>query len=102
MTYSREDLIDICERAIVPHENWRNRDTPSAQEGIGKAWAFLKAGCVFRVLTEGSLASDDRTIWIEIDHDDFGTRDWGGPGETEMFYLPTDARLAAVNGKDWY
>ncbi|WP_436702452.1 hypothetical protein [Nocardioides sp. BYT-33-1] len=101
--YTREDLIAICERAVVPHDRWGDRDTPGAQEGVGKAWAFLKAGCTFRVSTEGKYCvTDDRTIWIEIDHDDFGTRDWGGPGETETFYLPTPARLDATAGRDWY
>jgi len=99
---TREALIDICERAVVPHEKWRDRDTPSAQEGVGKAWAFLRAGCDYTVLTEGSLASDERTIWIKVHHDDFGTRDWGGPGETETFYLPTYSRLESAAGRDWY
>lgn len=28
--YTREDLIAICERAIVPQDHWRNRDSASA------------------------------------------------------------------------
>lgn len=100
---TREALIDICERAIVPHDRWSDRDTPGAQEGVGKAWAFLKAGCEFRVMTKGKYCvTGERTIWIEIDHDDFGVIDWGGPGETETFYLPTHSRLEQANGSDWY
>lgn len=101
--YSRSELISICEQSVVQHGQWRDRDTPSAQEGVGRAWVYLRAGCTFRVLAEGKhCKTDDRTIWIEIDHDDFGTRDWSGPGETETFYLPTPNRLDAANGKDWY
>lgn len=100
--YTRDDLIIICERAVVPHNAWSDRDTPRSQEGVGKVWAFLRAGCDFRVLISGDLVTDDRTIWLEIDHDDFGTRDWGGPGDTELFYLPTPNRLDATDGEDWY
>jgi hypothetical protein len=101
-SYTRDELIAICERAVVPHDRWSDRDTPSAQEGVGKAWVFLRAGCDFRVLTSGFVITDDNTIWLEIDHDNFGVIDWGGPRETETFYLPTPERLNANSGKDWY
>lgn len=102
-SYTRDELVAICERAVVPHAMWRNRDTASAQEGVGKAWAFLRAGCDFHVITEGDLCvTDERTIWVEITHDNFGVIDWGGPQETETFYLPTSARLDATAGRDWY
>ena len=58
--YTREDLIAICELAVVPHDRWSDRDTPGAQEGVGKAWAFLKAGCAFRVLTEGQYCVQEK------------------------------------------
>lgn len=48
---TREDLIAICERAIVPQDHWRNRDSASAQLGVGAALVLLKAGCKFVVLT---------------------------------------------------
>ena len=102
-SYTRDELVAICERAVVPHEQWSDRDTASAQEGVGKAWAFLRAGCDFHVITEGDICvTDDRTIWVEITHDNFGVIDWGGPQETETFYLPTSARLDATAGRDWY
>ena len=102
-SYTRDELVAICERAVVPHAMWGDRDTASAQEGVGKAWAFLRAGCNFHVITEGDrCVTDDRTIWVEITHDNFGVIDWGGPQETETFYLPTPARLDATAGRDWY
>ncbi len=101
--YTRDELVAICERAVVPHAQWSDRDTARAQEGVGKAWAFLRAGCDLRVITEGDICvTDEQTIWIEITHDDFGVIDWGGPQETETFYLPTPARLDAHAGRDWY
>lgn len=101
--YTRDDLIAICERAVVPHERWSDRDTDSAQRGVGKAWAYLRAGCEFRVIYDDNICgTDDRTIWVEITHDNFGVLDWGGPQETDRFYLPTPARLDATAGRDWY
>lgn len=102
--YTRDDLIAICEHAIVSHDKWGDRDTCSAQEGIGKAWAFLRAGCDFTVITEGDdyCVTDDRTIWIEITHDDFGVIDYDGPQAVDTFYLPTAARLVQAAGRDWY
>ena len=104
-TYTRDDLIRLCEQAIVPHDKWRNRDSPSTQEGIGKAWAFLRAGCDFHILTDEDnefCVTDERTIWVEITHDHFGTFDWGGEPDRERFYLPTEERLRARAGRDWY
>ena len=101
--YTRDDLIAICERAVVPHDRWNDRDTDSAQQGVGKAWVYLRAGCGFRVIYDGDLCvTDDLTIWVEITHDDFGVIDWGGPQVTDTFYLPTPARLDATAGRDWY
>ena len=99
---SREDLIAICERASVPQERWRDRDSSGAQLQIGQAYALLKAGCEFRVLRGGTLNSDARTWWLEITWRGFAYFDWGGPEETETFYLPTAALLAEVDGRDWY
>ena len=105
--YTRADLIEICERAIVPHDKWTDRDTPRSQTRVGEAWALLKAGCDFDVTYKpryerDGCVTDDQTIWLEITHDDFGTFDWGGPQEVETFYLPTPKRIDAHEGRDWY
>lgn len=106
--FTREELIAICERAIVPEAKWMNRDSPNAQQEVGRAWAFLKAGCSFRVCAAvngrpGNCETDERTIWIEIDHRTFCSFEYGGGHvETETFYLPTPGRLQDRAGRDWY
>ncbi|TAK59544.1 hypothetical protein [Methylobacter sp.] len=108
--YSREQLIDICERAIVPHGRWSNRDTPHSQRDVGQAWAYLKAGCVYKVKTKenntvaGSACNtDEHTIWIEIIHKSFASmEDDEVQLERTTFYLPTLKRLESYDGRDWY
>lgn len=100
--YTREELVAICEAGVVPHEHWHDRDSARSQQKLGQAWAYLKAGCDFRVLTEGTLVTDKETIWIEIDFADF---DWFESREelgSETFYLPTQKRLDRADGRDWY
>ena len=70
--YKRAALIKICEDAIVPETQWRNRDSSDAQQQIGQAWALLRAGCEYQVLTEGDLKTDGSTVWVEITHAGFG------------------------------
>lgn len=103
-TYTREDLIAICERAVVPVNRWSNRDSARSQEKIGTAWALLKAGCDWHESV--SPASDEDTIWIEIEYPGFSAfeegRDEREYWEEELFYLPTEKRLDRWSGKDWY
>lgn len=106
-SYTREKLIEICEKAIVPVEKWGNRDTPEAQLKVGQAWALLKAGCDFEVLIKrlenDRCVTDEETIWISIKHPAFWTYD-GDPDhlDEENFYLPTEKTLKASKGRDWY
>lgn len=111
--YTREDLIAICERAIVPQDHWRNRDSASAQLGVGAALVLLKAGCKFVVLTADnqerpSLVTDAETIWLEFYLHNFQWFEYGGDDHPDGYrhedtvYLPTPARLDVANGGDWY
>lgn len=101
--YTREQLIDICERAIVPVNKWSNRDSPSAQLGVYQALGLLKAGCEFNVTYRGDgCVTDERTIWLYIFHPSFGTFDHGAPGDEIHVYLPTPQRLEDMKGCDWY
>lgn len=103
MDYSREKLIEICERAIVPHEAWHDRDSYSAQNGVGQLWAMLKANAPFAVQTTGTnCVTDERTIWVRITAEGFASFDWGGGPENEVYYLPTEKRLTETAGRDWY
>jgi len=100
---TREYLIALCERAIVNVEKWSNRDTPSAQEKVGTAWALLKAGCEWH--SAGDPKDDENTIWIEIDYPSFNSFEYDRTDpqyfDTHRVYLPTEKRLARRDG-DWY
>lgn len=98
----RDELIKICEDAIVPVSRWRNRDSPAAQEQVGKCWALLKADCKFVILKSGDLVTDDFTIWIEIESPNFNSFENGAGPETQSFYLPTRCVLDERVDLDWY
>lgn len=103
--YTREDLIAICEKAVVPVDKWRNRDSASAQTQLGKCWALLSAGADFTVSQTGT-STGGRTIWLDIEWPGFKAFEYGSADrdvwESGTFYLPTPARLAEADGKDWY
>lgn len=106
--YTREKLIKICEEAIVPQSKWLDRDSPRSVSKVGEVWAYLKVGCEFVVIEAPTCkgdkcVTDDRTIWLEITHEDFHSME-GDRDElmAETFYLPTEARLKAAGGEDWY
>lgn len=102
--WTREELIDICERAVVAQEKWANRDSHEAHLNIGQAWVLLQAGCEFtiRVAGKGDVCTNERTIWVDISARGFASFDCGGLPDTELFYLPTPERLDSTSGKDWY
>ncbi|MGX7926483.1 hypothetical protein ACWPMX_07905 [Tsuneonella sp. HG094] len=115
-SYSRGELIAICESAIVPQAKWRDRDSESAHCQLGKCWALLRAGCEFQVLYEpnsrSGLSTDDLTIWVETLSEGFDYfESWAMPGDAaarradlrrETHYLPTPKRLKNAAGEDWY
>ncbi|MDJ0702802.1 MAG: hypothetical protein QNJ46_05930 [Leptolyngbyaceae cyanobacterium MO_188.B28] len=109
--YTRELLIRICEQAIVPMNKWKNRDSWSAQRGVGKAWVLLNAGVDFEVcVTEDGegCSTNEKTIWLEFDGiKGFSAFENGWSEEedfteTETIYLPTPESLERANGGDWY
>jgi len=103
MQYSRDELLELCQKAIVPEEQWRNRDSPSAQEQLGICHHLLKCGCTFYILTIGDTATNDRTIWLSIEWKSFASFEYGeGHRQDRRFYLPTEQRLKDTEGKDWY
>lgn len=101
--YTREELIDICEKAFVKQEKWGNRDSASAMMQTGKAYALLKAGCEYSIDDE----TDGETIWIQFYVHDFSWFEEGGDtkgnkSHDTYFYLPTLKRLKEVRSGDWY
>lgn len=97
---SREALIALCERAVVPIDRWRNRDSAAAQRQVGDALVLLRAGAT--ITESSSPASTGETHWIDLSFPGFGYFDWDGEWETETFYIPTAERLGRVEGGDWY
>lgn len=118
MTYTREQLIDICLNAIVWEGNWEDRDTCDAQMGVGACLALLKAGCKFQVKTkenselQDSQVSDDDIIhikfwaknakWFNILDADTEEYPDGLDSIELQFHLPTQRLLDEKRGKDWY
>lgn len=108
--YTREELIAICERAVVPIDKWSDRDSPSSHEKLGLCWVMLKAGgdfAIHRTAKEGERGcfTDDRTIWLTVRWPGFNNFEFGTtnqPSESDEFYLPTPERLDATAGRDWY
>lgn len=102
--YTREELIAICEKSTIAEKDWRNRDSSDAQRQLGEAWALLKAGCDFYIRRSGDCASNESTIWIEIEFNGFNFFEYGSESskESETYYLPTESRLESAKGKDWY
>lgn len=102
-SYNREELLSICERAFVPETQWSNRDSANTQRQLGECYALLQAGCEFNVLHYGALATNNRTIWVEIFYRGFSSFEYGSDHtDSETFYLPTVARLDKSVGRDWY
>ena len=112
--YSREELIHICEQAIIDVKKWNDIYTPSSQISVGTVWALLKANCPFEVLYEKTpqgLCTDKHTIWIRIWHPEFIHFDITGFDledkdtlGSEIYYLPTIQRLeeTGFGENDWY
>lgn len=100
--YTRKELIEICEQAIVLEKDWSDRDSEQSQRNVGVCWAFLKCGCDFEIVYDDGLCStDDRTIWLWIYTKGFECFEGGGK-ERYHIYLPTKKRLKECEGGDWY
>lgn len=125
--YSRTNLINLCERAVVHHSKWHDRDSNSAQQMISSIYEGLTAGLDFIIDEE----TDEETIIIEFINIDLNKLKNGiylpvcdiddyfahcDPNhETEMFegfgiqfdssytsgYMPTKKRLDEANNDDW-
>ena len=112
---SREDLIQLCDLAIVPEQRWLNRDSAIAQTQIGQCRQLLLAGCQYTLLTaehDRYCQTSEDTIWIEIAYKGFSAfenvSNWDTEEERfsyydkETFYIPTMKRLMERFGRDWY
>lgn len=100
---SREELVALCERAIVPESKWGNRDSAAAHRQLGEALALLRAGCDFMVRPSSNYHADK--IWqVSVFYRGFDFFEYGDDRylKQDSFYVPTAERLDQVAGDDWY
>lgn len=77
----REELIKICEDAVVPFLDWNNRDSYAAQEQLADIYKLLSAKVAYTVNIE-----DNHTIYI-----DFINVTKEQIEKSNQFYLHTDS-----------
>jgi hypothetical protein len=122
--YSREDLISIVQRSVVPCNKWRDRDSACAQSNLNEIYMRLTAGVkyTYKIENDSIVFSFDpmteeernKALFLDIDsyEDYLNQRE---DSEEEMFapvyfypdekyfgYMPTPERLEEVDGEDWY
>ena len=67
--YTRDELIKICEDAVVHHTKWYDRDSYLAQQSICSIYEGLTAGLEFKVVTkkdDPDYHSDNNILIIEF------------------------------------
>jgi hypothetical protein len=96
---TREEIIAICDRAVVQHDKWSDRDSYSAQEQVAMLRALMLAGCDFEMDTH--MSHNDGIVWVRVACRTFTAFEYGEMG-SETFYIPTIARLEDTAGEDWY
>jgi hypothetical protein len=114
-SYTRDELISLCERGLrqATVDTWCDRDSAGACQQLGVAFALLCAGAKFVVLdgtnhphpSESHLKTDGKTIWVHFDFPGFNAFEMGhdeddGYWDDETAYIPSAARLD--QGGDWY
>lgn len=65
----REELIKICEDAVVHHTKWEDRDSYLAQREIQSIHKGLTAGLEFKIITkedDPNYHSDEHTLIIKF------------------------------------
>ncbi len=94
---SRKELIELCERGIVPVNKWSNMSTHCAQEQLAHCWMLLRAGCDFNI-----YGHEEHRIYVRISHPTFETVFDDLPYKKSDFYVPTSKLLNSKVGEDWY
>lgn len=98
-TPTREELLSLCERGVVPEKKWWDRDSASAQRQLGECRALLAAGCDFDVEPE----IKHNAWWVHVFFRGFDAFEYGEQAMShESFYVPTSERLEARPDGDWY
>lgn len=111
MEYTREKLIEICERAIVNIDAWNSEDSFVSQTQLGACWALLKSGCEFKVKDTPAWKGDfcvtnAKIIWLSFyvkDSEWFEICGENDPlNESDIYFLPTEQQLNRFRNEDWY
>ncbi len=122
----REDLIEICEKSIVPWQKWNDRDSYVSQLNVNECYGLLSAGADFNTTVSGdtiivnfknltpkiiekswdfNLPYDDVSLYQEA-NPDFQMFEYYASVEIDeketSCYLPTKERLKQTEGEDWY
>ena len=117
--YERNEMIALCDQAVVPVDKWMDRDSCKAHQQIGQLRMLLKAGCNFEIMTKYTekdsqmpeMCTSKNTIWVRVFGPDFKWVEMHGiddvpedynKHEIDTFYLPTYSKVKAADGEDWY
>lgn len=123
---NREELISICNDAIVPWNEWNDRDSFVCQQNVNQCHQLLKAGAEFNFSVNKDSISINffnlneeiikNSFSFSLDYDDISLFKEENP-DSEIFeyynsvdysdtekscYLPTRELLIKRNGSDWY
>lgn len=104
VTYTREQLLEICELACCPQSDWGNRDTAQMIRQLAEVYVLLKCGCGFVCYERDWQAGQDKTFSCEVTFNGFGYFDYGGAPETVDCYMPhlEFVKARRAKGDDWY
>jgi len=125
---SREQLIELCEKAVVPCDKWHDRDSYCAQREIASIYSGLKAGIDYNA----TLDESGNTIHIDFtspteeqrklignynlpidsleqyrekfgyDNEMFNGNGIDWSSNSLFSYMPSPKGLADSEGGDWY
>jgi hypothetical protein len=123
---TREELISICFKSIVPWTEWNNRDSYVAQLNVNQCYSLLCINADFNVNINNDTIEIvfinlnpeiiRESCFFNLEYDDYSLYKEAFP-EEELFeyynsvdiddkqkycYLPTLNRLEERNGSDWY
>lgn len=96
---TRDALLRLCEEATaVSIADWQGPHTRQVLGQVGRAWAMLRAGCLFRI--QSPPRPGERTFVLELEMERTPA---AGESATrwESYLLPTTLALAETNGGDW-
>lgn len=90
------------------HNHWQSKETPTAIAQLGRAWAYLCAGCELRVHENEPNQDADFIFFSILHHDNHSIKHGIEANVWETFFLPTKKLLNKKHNsrkmaehKDW-